>query len=31
MSTKSPIKFGHQEHTQFMEEGYVKTRTPPVK
>ena len=24
MSTKSPVKFGHQEHTQFMEEGYVR-------
>ena len=24
MSTKSPVKFGYQEHTQFMEEGYVR-------
>ena len=24
MSTKATVKFGHQEHTQFMEEGYVR-------
>ena len=24
MSTKSQVKFGHQEHTQFIEEGYVR-------
>ncbi|RKU13616.1 phytanoyl-CoA dioxygenase [Candidatus Poribacteria bacterium] len=24
MSTKSAVKFGQQEHTQFMEEGYVR-------
>ncbi len=24
MSTKAAVKFGHQEHTQFMEEGYVR-------